>query len=203
MGHSSACTDRVMQAFAHRAPEKQVCVPRISSPESQAEISESPAQTVAVRVYALEVTDMGKSGLLISLLAVCLLGGCTIVRIVPPVQGSVVDAATGVPIQSASVKIKYLNSSRTARTDSQGRFSFPAKHNAYCRFINVHVDRDSWFSLHVEADGYQAFSTREDSVYSISRGPFEHETRPHRLTWTGKAILVDPVRLTAKSGNGL
>jgi hypothetical protein len=139
---------------------------------------------------------MLKLPLLASLSTVCLLSGCVLHQICPPVQGSVVDTVTGAPIKSAKVNIQYCDSQRTSRTDNKGQFSFDAKHKAYAPFINIHVDRDWWFSLHVEADGYKPVSTGQIMGWGCRESiPHELQSGGHKMTWTGKAIVVDPIRL--------
>jgi hypothetical protein len=144
---------------------------------------------------------MGKLLLLVSLIPICLLGGCTIVRIVPPLHGSVVDAATGAPIKSATVNVKYFNSTRTDRTDSQGRFSFGAKH-MLVTFVPVHLDRVSGFTLNVEADRYHPtdLHSRGHPASSSPEAP-PRELDPsrsdgHKITYMGKALVIAPIQLT-------
>ena len=151
---------------------------------------------------------MGRLLLPVILSAGCLLGGCTVLRIVPPVQGSVVDAVTGVPIKSAKVTIKYFNSQRESCTDAQGQFAFGPRYNIYGSFINVHVDRDSWFSLHVEADGYKAVSTGRYSGFYWEyweRLPpefFEEQQRRHGIKWTGESMVFPPIKLAPATETG-
>ena len=136
---------------------------------------------------------------LATLSAASLVGGCTI-RIVPPLQGSVVDAATGAPIESATVKVRYFNSTRTDRTDSQGRFSFGAKH-MLVTFVPVHLDRVSGFTVNVEADRYHPtdLHSRGHPASSSPEAP-PGELDPswsggHKITYTGRALVIAPIQL--------
>ncbi len=146
---------------------------------------------------------MGRLLLPIILAASCLFGGCTIKRIVAPLEGSVVDATTGTPIKSANVKAKYFNSERTARTDSEGRFSFGPKHMLFT-LVPVHLDRVCIFSLHVEADGYEAaelLSVRHpqsSSPEAPARVLDPHMSGGHGITYTGKTLVIAPIQLTPR-----
>jgi len=147
---------------------------------------------------------MSKVLLLVSLSVVCLVGGCTSQRICPPVQGTIVDAVTGKPIAAAAVKIEYFDAQRKTRTDQHGKFSFAAKHKLFpLKFvypINVHLDRISGFRLEAEAEGYESGGVAmRDHGVSTESPPHEiplYGPRPsHRMLYTGKAIIIDPIKL--------
>jgi len=134
----------------------------------------------------------------IGLVVVCLMGGCTIQRICPAVQGTVVDAVTGAPIEDASLRIEYFDAHRTTRTDRQGRFSFAAKYKVF-PLINVHLGRISGFRLQAEAKGHQSRGIEVWTHVSTESPPHElmlHGPKhSHRMLYTGKAIVMDPIRL--------
>ncbi len=134
---------------------------------------------------------MQRLSLLLILTAACLLGGCTVVSVVPTINGTVVDGVTGDPIPSAVVEIEYCDGTRTDRTDSAGQYAFPPRNRAYLRFINAHVDRDSWFTLNVKVDGYQPLSTPRSSAHFPTHG----------MSWTGKIFQIDPLRLSPNSAD--
>jgi len=136
----------------------------------------------------------------------CMLGGCTIQEVCPPIRGTVVDAVTGVPVKSAKVTIGYWNPERVSQTDSQGRFSFGAKHE----WVPVTVTYNLWprgelgtrgFSVQAEADGCSA----SDSTHYGWRlwGPDLGKTAamPPRspgapkMAYDGEAIVIDPIAL--------
>ena len=132
--------------------------------------------------------------------AACLLSSCcTVERVLPPVRGSVVDAVTGAPIQSANVTIKCF-SERTCQTDSQGHFGFKAK---YELLLWVPPSDPAWhFTLTVEADGY---APSEAMTY---HGGIGLEPQPGssyfpyskpggaKMVYDGKVIVIDPIALS-------
>lgn len=128
---------------------------------------------------------MQRLSLLLILTAACFLGGCTIHSIVPTINGTVVDGVTGDPIPSAVVEIEYCDGTRLENTGDAGQYAFPPRNRAYPWFINAHVDRDMWFTLNVQADGYQPLSTPPSAGHNLADG----------MTWEGKIIEVAPLRL--------
>ena len=130
----------------------------------------------------------------------CILGGCTIQEVCPPIRGTVVDAVTGVPVKSAKVTIGYWNPERVSQTDSQGRFSFGAKHEWVALLPGAELGTRG-FSVQAEADGYSA----SDSTHYGWRlwGPDLGKTAAMPPMWPGKpkmvydgeVIVIDPIAL--------
>lgn len=146
---------------------------------------------------------MGRPVLPIILSACCLFGGCTVKRIIAPIEGSVVDAGTGAPIKAANVRVKYFDSERAARTDSEGRFSFGPEYMLFT-LVPVHLDRVCRFALQVEADGYQpakllsVMHPESSCPEAPARVLDPHRTGGHGTTYTGKALVIAPVQLTPR-----
>lgn len=130
--------------------------------------------------------------------AVLLLGGCSIVRIAPHVKGTVVDASTGAPIEDAKVTIFYVDSKRKDKTGEMGEFKFGEKHR-FGSASEGHTEHTTGFKLRVAKPGY--------AVREIEVGPFTilpharrqellpWQTHGQPMTWTGKSIVVSPIRL--------
>jgi hypothetical protein len=129
-------------------------------------------------------------------LAVC--GGCTIQRLAPPLEGSVVDARTGRAISAATVAIRYFDAARSDRTDSEGTFAFAAHYKVF-PLVPLPLGQVSGFSLEASADGYRPAALELHWYYLSSEHP-PHEipamhTQPYRMVYTGKLIAIDPIRL--------
>ena len=142
---------------------------------------------------------MGKTTLLASLSAVCLLGGCTVHRICPPVQGTVVDAVTGQAVEGAKVKIMYWESERSTSTDCHGQFTFGAKYKAFPLFpLNLNLSRVMGCQgLRVEAPGYESAETSGTSpVYPRKPPPDIFVPK-----WTDRdgRMVAEPIPLKRKS----
>lgn len=129
---------------------------------------------------------------------IALCGGCTIQRLAPPLEGSVVDARTGRAIPAAIVTIRYLDATRRGYTDSEGAFAFGAHYKVF-PLVPLPLGQVSGFSLEVSADGYLP-AALELRRYHVSSEHRAHEippmhTQSHRMVYTGKLIAIDPMPL--------
>ncbi len=121
-----------------------------------------------------------------------LLSGCVVPLVhvkqtCGPVSGAVVDARTKTPLTGADIRIMYPDGGeRKARTDSRGKFRFPAKHRCHWGYLigialNYSLPYDcGWFdftSITVEADGYQsvAFAPSQDRPQPMESLTGEHD----------------------------
>jgi len=149
---------------------------------------------------------MARLTALLCLYAAGIFGGCNTYRVCPPIQGTVIDATSGRPVESAHVRIKYYyhNSERTARTNAQGQFAFEAK---YRWLPGFNLTFESSFELEVTADDYE-----QQTAGMLSMAGFftATETPPRRVrefeplfandakeigAYTGKVLILDPIEL--------
>jgi len=131
--------------------------------------------------------------------------GCTVLRVCPPIEGSVVDAVTGAPIESATVTVVYntsgwLNprSERVTQTDSSGHYLFRGKTDVFV-WLPMPMDPVSAFSLQVKADGYLASDTMQYGPWLGLEPPSAIPESPNgtpKMVYADEVIVVDPITLS-------